>query len=231
MTSIQIPKQIFQTHKSVSYLISKPKLAKAVASWRKHIPDFRYYFFTDSMCDAFMKEHFSGLVYDAYIKLPMAVMKADLWRYCIVYKYGGIYADVDTICEQNPTLLLKQGVQLCCAPEPGCPFFCQWVFAAPPGSPILKAIIDLSVKRIHKLTEFKGPDLIHFLTGTALFTDAIEQYLCSLKLPIYKDKHRYTNNRVIAVYNPEKFHKYVVRHLYAGSDMDGWKEEKKGVLH
>lgn len=228
---MHIPRQIFQTHKSVSYLLSKPNLTKAVASWRKHIHDFRYYFFTDVMCDAFMKEHYSGTIYDAYQRLPLAVMKADLWRYCVVYKYGGIYADVDTVCEQHPGLLIKDGAQLCLAPEPDGPFFCQWVFAAPPGSPILKAVIDLSVKRIHAQTEFKGEDLVHFLTGPALFTDAIDQYLSSKGLHVYKNKHISKTNSVIAVYNPKIFHKYVVRHLYAGSDTDGWKELKKAVLH
>ena len=225
-----IPGQIFQTHKSVTYLLSKPNLAKAVASWRKYIPAFRYHFFTDTMCDAFMKEHYSGTVYEAYQRLPLAVMKADLWRYCIVYKYGGIYADVDTVCEQHPALLLRHTTQLCLAPEPDGPYFCQWVFAAPPGSPILKAIIDLSVKRILGITEFKGEHLVHFLTGPAVFTDAIDQYLISKDLQVYKNKQISKNNGVICVYNPKVFHKYVVRHLYAGSDMDGWKELKKAIL-
>lgn len=221
-----IPRQIFQTHKSVSYVLSQPKLAMAVASWQKHRPLFRHYFFTDVMCDVFMKEHFSGTVYDAYQKLPMAVMKADLWRYCVIYKYGGIYADVDTVCEHDPKHLLRYDTPLCCAPEPDCPFFCQWVFAAPPNSPVLKAVIDLSVKRIHAQTEFKGEHLVHFLTGPAVFTDAIEQHLGFNGLPIYKDKHRYNNNGVLTVYNPKIFHKYVVRHLYAGSFADGWKTQK-----
>ena len=34
-----------------------------------------------------MKENFSGDVYNAYLKLPIAVMKADLFRYCVVYHY------------------------------------------------------------------------------------------------------------------------------------------------
>ena len=33
-----------------------------------------------------------------FIKLSLKVMKGDLWRYCVVYHYGGIYADADTIC-------------------------------------------------------------------------------------------------------------------------------------
>jgi mannosyltransferase OCH1-like enzyme len=41
-----------------------------------------------------MKEHFSGKVYEAYCKLPLVVMKADLWRYCILYKLGGVYLDI-----------------------------------------------------------------------------------------------------------------------------------------
>ena len=40
---------------------------------------------------------------DAYDSLPIRVMKADLWRYCILYKYGGIYADSDTVLLKYPS--------------------------------------------------------------------------------------------------------------------------------
>jgi len=107
-----IPKKIFQTHKSIEFISRNPKLMNAINSWRKYSKEFEYYFYTDEICEKFMKENFEGEIYDAYKKLPISVMKADLWRYCVVYKYGGIYADADTICLTNPNYLLKNANKL-----------------------------------------------------------------------------------------------------------------------
>ena len=51
--------------------------------------------------------------------LPIAVMKADLWRYCVIYKYGGIYADADTVCKINPkeTPITFKAFDKCCRKE------------------------------------------------------------------------------------------------------------------
>ena len=86
-----IPKKIFQTHKSLAYVNSKPKLMAAMNSWLKYKGEYEYHFFTNEMCDTFMREKVGGIVYQAYKRLPMGVMKADLWRYCVIYCYGGIY--------------------------------------------------------------------------------------------------------------------------------------------
>jgi mannosyltransferase OCH1-like enzyme len=42
----------------------------------------------------FIKENFSEDVLNAYNSLIPGAYKADLWRYCILYKQGGIYIDV-----------------------------------------------------------------------------------------------------------------------------------------
>jgi mannosyltransferase OCH1-like enzyme len=94
-------KNIFQTHKSVNYINSKPKLVKAMTSWLKYSNTFNYMFYNNTMCDDFIKNNFDEKIYKAYSMLPIAVMKADLWRYCVIYKYGGIYADTDTVYPNN----------------------------------------------------------------------------------------------------------------------------------
>lgn len=76
----------------------------------------------------------------------MPVMKADLWRYCVVYHYGGLYTDSDTVCLQNPSIFLKDSYLTTTLEHDT--HFCQWTFSAPPKSPILK--------RIRGLREFKG---------------------------------------------------------------------------
>jgi mannosyltransferase OCH1-like enzyme len=229
---MSIPKNIFQTHKSLIYLQQrKPKIVNAMRSWKFKSNEFNYYFYNNKMCDDFMKENFDKKIQRAYFKLPMGVMKADLWRYCIIYKHGGIYADADTVCKIDPNIFINNSY-LTVAPEPPTHnYFCQWTFAAPANSPILKTIIDLSVERILN-TEIKGEDIIHYLTGPACFTDGIQKYLKENNLPTYDNVNKYFKypSHVLAVFNGNNFHYKFVEHLYAGSDDDGWKNEKKYVI-
>jgi len=181
--NLNIPKKIFQTHKSFEYIKSKKKLLYSVNSWKKY-RDFEYNFYDDEMCDKFIKENFPENVYLAYTILPISVMKADLWGYCMIYYNGGIYADTDTICQVNPEIFIKNNL-LVCSLEKGKKYFCQWVFAAPCKSPILKKIIDLSVERILNTHSIKGEYITHYLTGRSLFTEAIILYLKNnnIKIP------------------------------------------------
>lgn len=53
-----------------------------------------YYYFNDKSCEYFIKKYFPCSVFDAYNNLIPTAYKADLWRYCVLYKYGGIYGDL-----------------------------------------------------------------------------------------------------------------------------------------
>ena len=177
-----------------------------------------------------MIENFSGKIYEAYTKLPLGVMKADLWRYCIVYRYGGIYADTDTICKVDPNIFLTDAL-LTIVPENSI-HLCQWIFSAPAGSPILKSIIDLSVERILNISEIKGEHIIHHLTGPGAFTDGIEKYLKEHNLPTFDDKIKYFKypDNTLRVFNYHFFHTNIVQHLFTGQDIDGWKQERDKLL-
>jgi mannosyltransferase OCH1-like enzyme len=225
-----IPKNIFQTHKSFKYIKSKPHISNAVSSWIKHSNEFNYYFYNNNLCDSFMRQHFSGKIYEAYKKLPLGVMKADLWRYCIIYRFGGIYADTDTICMTHPNIFLTDAL-LTIVPENSI-HLCQWIFSAPIGCPILKTIIDLSVERILNIPEIKGEHIIHYLTGPEVFTDGIEKYLKENNLPTFDDKIKYFKypNQILRVFNYHFFHDNIVKHLFSGQDSDGWCNERNKFL-
>jgi mannosyltransferase OCH1-like enzyme len=222
---MSIPKNIYQTHKSINYINTKPKLVKAIKSWVKHTKEFNYFFYNNQMCEDFIKNNFDENVYKAYSILPMPVMKADLWRYCIIYKYGGIYADTDAVCLYNPIIFINDSL-LTFAPENET-HLCQWTFSAPANSPILKSIIDLSVERILN-TPIKGEHIIHYLTGPGLFTDGIEKYLIENNYPIFDNKKNYYNypNPILIVFDYDNFHKNIVQHLFSGQDQDGWCKER-----
>ena len=226
---IDIPRVIFQTHKSQQHVRDTPQLRAAQQSWQRW-SGFSYEFFDDAAQDAFMAEHFPAL-YPLYAALPLPVMKADIWRYAVLYVRGGIYADVDTICRLSPDIWVNSSTLLSVIPEPGHNFMCQWVMAAPARSPLLGAVLGaiegklraMGPVRPHHFRE--NPHIIHALTGPAVFTEALQAW-CSdhhlLVLPHVTHYSRYSS-RIMHVH-PVRFHDSHVVHLYAGDH--GWKQER-----
>jgi mannosyltransferase OCH1-like enzyme len=225
-----IPKNIFQTHKSKEYVSKEHNLLNAILSWVQFKPEYNYYFYNDKECENFMKDKIGGDIYKAYSLLPISVMKADLWRYCIIYENGGIYADVDTVCLLKPELFINESL-LTIVPENET-HLCQWVFSAPKKSPILKSVIDLSVERILKTSEIKGEHIIHHLTGPGVFTDGIEKYLNENDLNTFNNKKDYFKYPydILRVFNCDKFHNKMVKHLFFGQKQNGWCGERDKYL-
>lgn len=226
LIKIWIPPNIFQTHKSQEYISSNQKLKKAQESWKRH-KSFNYKFYSDKEQDEFMKTHFAD-IYDAYSKLIMPVMKADLWRYCVIYHYGGIYTDSDTVCLTDPEIFLKNMYLVTTLEHER--DFCQWTFAAPKGSPILKSIIDKSVERIRSIKEFKGEHLIHWLTGPRLYTEVIMDWLFEHGYSTVSDKTRIKSNMKLYIFEMINFNNKIVKHLYSGGWDNGWLKERDDKL-
>lgn len=249
-----IPKNIFQTHKSLEYTNSKKNVKEAIQSW-KQVNDFNYYFFTNEQCKQFMVEHFDERTNEAYDKCPFPVMKADMWRYCVIFIYGGIYADSDTILETNPLFMTDITTYLAITTENKI-HFCQWVFSAPPQSPILKEIIDLSVKRVLECNDFTKKHIIHETTGPAVFSGGILLYLIKNNKQLinknnnnefkYKlnddqtdfiemgtkdcEKYVHYNDEDLVIFNPTEFHYKKVTHFFTGQSSDGWCNQRKKMI-
>ena len=236
---MSIPKNIYQCHKNFLYIRQNNQLSSAVSTWLKHTHNFNYYFYSDSMCNEFMKNNTSPRTYEAYLKCPLPVMKADLWRYCIIYQKGGIYADADTLCLINPNFFIHNdyNYKMIFALEGkfGLPhLFCQWFFAAPPKSPVLEIIINNVTNKILSTDFNKVTDdnFIHKITGPTIFTESIEEYLKKNNYPNYINKFNYLihPNKLLKIYDPNLFHTRYVKHLGTGSGKFGWKNQKKIFL-
>lgn len=57
-------------------------------------PEFDHYLYSHERCLQFIKDNYPQKVVDAYKSLKPGAYKSDLWRYCILYKLGGVYLDV-----------------------------------------------------------------------------------------------------------------------------------------
>lgn len=86
-----IPANIFQTWhtKNLPELMSN-----AIKKIQILNPRFTYNLFDDTDCRNFIKENYNKNILSAFDTLKPGAYKADLWRYCVLYKKGGIYLDI-----------------------------------------------------------------------------------------------------------------------------------------
>ena len=61
---------------------------------QKMNPQFDIYLYDDQDRINFIKDNFDQNVLDAYNSLLPGAFRSDLWRYAIIYKYGGVYIDI-----------------------------------------------------------------------------------------------------------------------------------------
>ena len=86
-----VPLDIYQTWFSKDL---PPGMISCIIKLKKDNPQFKFHLFDDNDCKKFIKEHFGIKVYDVFENLIPGAYKADLWRYCILYKNGGVYLDI-----------------------------------------------------------------------------------------------------------------------------------------
>lgn len=101
-TSDKVPLNIWQTWKEKNMHID---MFNNINDLRESNPEFKYYIFDDQECLEFIKEHYTEDVANAFVTLVPGAYKADLWRYCVLYIYGGIYLDVKFKCLDGFKLL------------------------------------------------------------------------------------------------------------------------------
>lgn len=102
MLNTNICKIIHQTCKD-----NKPpkKYQKFIDSWKDKHPDYEYKLWTDEDNDNLVRTDFPEF-YEMYKGFGHFMMRVDFARYCILYKYGGLYVDLDFECIKPIDMLL-----------------------------------------------------------------------------------------------------------------------------
>ncbi|KAI8836316.1 nucleotide-diphospho-sugar transferase [Chytridium lagenaria] len=185
-----IPRIIHQSWKSAEF--DDPILTNASASWKAKNPDFQYMLWTDEQCESFVKKEFPD-VYPQFSRLPKIVHKVDFFRYMVLFKYGGVYTDADTICLRavdtwnNNMASVQAIIGIEQDASGGWEWwkviarqlqFTQWTIAAAPGFEVLGTVISMVNQTIANATneELAGANVLN-LTGPGPFTDAVYKYL------------------------------------------------------
>ena len=144
-----IPKIIIQTGKDNNHNNS---IRAAMQTWKDLNPKYEYKYFTDKDCDEFILKNFHKDVRLAFNLLKPGAMKADLFRYCLLYVKGGIYLDIKTklikpidkifdLDSKNTmyTVIDRLGIN-----EDGIGSFYQGIILTPKGNEIFLELINVS---------------------------------------------------------------------------------------
>ena len=174
----------------------------AEASWSELHPGFVHEVVTDEAAVYLLKHLYASVpqILDAYESLPLAVLKADFFRYLILLARGGIYTDIDTTALRSTTDWIPDevprssiGLIIGIEADPNRTDwkewysrriqFCQWTIQAKPGHPVLRDIVatitedTLRMKNKGVLKANKFDKSIVEFTGPAVWTDAVFSYL------------------------------------------------------
>ena len=120
----------------------------------------------DEDLDNFMKIEFPQY-YEIYKNYDKNIKRIDIARYFILYKYGGIYADMDYICFKNFYNLIPQNkVSISESPYPENEYIQNALMISPKNHPFWLKVIKKSQEK-----ERIKSDIIIYSTGPVLLSD------------------------------------------------------------
>jgi len=195
-----VPSFIYQTWHSKKVPLG---MHNNIVRLKRNNPGFKYFLFDDNDCENFIRDNFEPDVVDAYQRLVPGAYKADLWRYCILYKQGGIYLDIKYGHANGfklITLLEKEHWVL----DIGGDGIYNALMVCKPGNEILWKAIQKVVDNVKN--RYYGPSCL-YPTGPGLLSEFFTQE----EKQRMDMKHRYffdMSNRVILLNNIIVFRQY-----------------------
>lgn len=209
-------KNIWQTWKvGLDHPDFSPRYRLIQESWTQLNPTYNHYIVSDEECDVMVQQMFLSVpdVARAWKLMPKSILKADFFRYLILFTRGGVYSDIDTRCLQpvddwmsNSDKIfgtsndagLVVGIEADPDREDWAEWyarriqFCQWTIQAKKGHPMLRELIakitelTLQRERNGQLDKVLGKDAggdIMNWTGPGIWTDMLFAYMNNVAQP------------------------------------------------
>jgi mannosyltransferase OCH1-like enzyme len=200
-----IPRTIYQTFKTNKV---SANMFYAVQTWLQFNPEYSYEFYDDQRQEEYVRNFdCEGLNFTneelnkAYDSIKIPAGKADIWRYLIIYKNGGVYVDIDTICQVplsqyvNPDDTIVTGITGWLygnkinpnARETGrlilkwYHLFYQCYLIYTPQNPFIKTTLEACIQAVNTRTPIPGSEncenLLERYTGPCVLNYTVRKYL------------------------------------------------------
>ena len=97
----EIPKKVWQTWHTSAILLGDEERERA-RTWQEKNPHYQYELLTDHGAESFVRRHFADapLIRDTFLNLTDKILRADFMRYLVLAAEGGVYADLDVVCQE-----------------------------------------------------------------------------------------------------------------------------------
>jgi mannosyltransferase OCH1-like enzyme len=198
-----IPKILWQTHECKYEDL--PDLYKSNSmTWRNNFPDWEYRYHSAEDRENFIKQYYPELLF-LYQFIKPGIYKADFWRYLVIYEFGGMYADMDSIWDPsmvNPQWLIDFDKPLNAAINGGFrlnkwtpPVYQNAWLLAESKNPVMKQVVDLLIEGCTNLYNYRNIDepfpdsmWVHS-TGPSMYTKVINRNLKSVHIASFPVEH------------------------------------------
>jgi mannosyltransferase OCH1-like enzyme len=154
-----IPKNIFQTWEDEESI--PPCCLTVINKIRENNPDWNYKFYSAEDRRNLIINHFDEKLLHIYDNARNKAQQSDIFRYCVLYQYGGLYLDIKAGVNGNLNDLgniLSGKILYCKWPNPHvCNFYnhaATSILLWPKKHPIMKSLIKIITNRM--LTKPKG---------------------------------------------------------------------------
>jgi inositol phosphorylceramide mannosyltransferase catalytic subunit len=166
-----IPKVIYQTYATEKL----PLLTRwHIRAMKKNNPGYIWEFYDDERIERFIQQEFSNDFLALYRRIAIGAAKADVFRYAILYKQGGVYLDIDSLINGRLDDFLTPADDAVLSAESNRGVYVQWALMYGPGHPFLKRTLE---RVFDNLAENRFPNDVHKMTGPTAYTAAVNECL------------------------------------------------------
>jgi len=193
-----LPRLIHQTFPSKAL---PAELQHSVDALRAGNPGWRHVLYDDADILHFVRDEYGGEVLQRFERIDpvYGAARADLFRYLLLYRRGGVYLDIKSAAMQPLDAVLQPDERFIVAQWPSGPDakfrgagvheetrhirggeFQQWFVVASPGHPFLKAVVENVLRNIavyNPALNGVGKNGVLRVTGPIAYTLAIEPLL------------------------------------------------------
>jgi mannosyltransferase OCH1-like enzyme len=197
-----IPKHIYQVWHNLENI---PRCVKqSVDTLKQQNPEFEHHLYDEPKCREYISHYCSPQILNAYDKIVPHALKADLWRYCILYNNGGIYLDSKYYGINGFKFIHLLDKEYFCNGLDTIYGVYNAIFICKPHNPILLKVINQFVKNTEKKYYGTNELCIGPLMIQTFFTPQ-ETKLFPLKLERVSKRYKYItlNGYRILKYNEE----------------------------
>ena len=144
-----IPHKIHQLWQEDIVFMQLPQLSRIRRMWQ--LSGWQHVFYTPTKARQYVEKHAPSVVWEAYKDMDEnPQVQADIFRYLVLFREGGVFADADVLLETplevflTPTMSFFVGIDESVAGDVDEPFcLCNSLIGAAPGHPFLQRVLQM----------------------------------------------------------------------------------------